>query len=254
MDIVAPADGGYQSSFPQSAYAERYTDEPTNVIEWDYYALSAAAGREYFGSATPSTGPSAFSPAPVDIPEQVGYGTNWTYTTTTSYGFLTEQDNISATVDAYGTVVLPNLGSFPALRVNQLTTSEVLLEGTLFETTYLREFYWLVPGFDKAVHIVSTVSSSPPPDDFTSASEIRRVFAQFTVPASLTPVNGLHLVITNEIALLTWPATTNASAYQVEALGNLAGTNWLILASPAANSWSEMLTPTQRMYRVFAKP
>lgn len=254
VDVVLPTDGGHQSSFPTAAYAERYTDEPNNLLEWDYYSLTNNLGRYYFGSYVPNVGASVFSPQAIDIPAIVGYGTNWSYTLSTTYTTITEQDSVSAAVDAFGTVILPQLGSFPALRVNQLTTTKEFIGNTLFNTFYIREYYWLVPGFDKAVHIVSQVSSTPPPANFTSAYEIRRVFAVYSVSLIPSQVGSLRISLQKDSAILDWLAASNASAYQVQAVGDLTLTNWQILASPASNSWSEPVTTTQRFYRVFIEP
>ena len=254
MDIVSPTNGGYQASFPQATYAERYTDVPDNVLEWDYYNIVINAGRYYFGSCVPNTVTNVFSPPPIDIPAVVGYGTNWSYTTTTTFGPYTDQDNVSATADAFGTVILPELGSFQALRVNQVTSTLVFISGQYFYTTYLREYYWLVPGFDKAGHIVSQADYAPIPAIFTSAHEIRRVFSTNAVSNTPRPVAGLHIKLQPGQAVLNWLAASNASAYQVQAVGGLAQTNWQVLASPATNSWSESTTTTQRFYRVFIEP
>jgi hypothetical protein len=56
------------------------------------------------------------------------------------------------------------------------------------------------------------------------------------------------------LASLDWRPVTNASAYRVEALGNVERCNWQIVSWPVTNSWAEPLTPTQRFYRVFARP
>lgn len=249
LDIVPPTDGGQQSSFPDATYAERYTDEPTNAIEWDYYALTNL-GRIYYGSYVPSAGASTFSPPSCDIPAFVGYGTNWSYTESTTYGIVTEQDTVNATVDAFGTVILPQLGSVQALRVNQVTTTVELYGSEPIATYYLREYYWLSPGFDKAVHIVSQLSDSLTPENFTSASEIRRVFAL----GPLTTVDGLQIIAKNGAACLTWNNETNVPAYEVQELGDLTTTNWQILAMPGSNTWSDAMTSTQRFYQVFNLP
>jgi hypothetical protein len=39
-DIVSPDDNDDQASFPDAAYAERDTLEPTNEIAWRYYSLT----------------------------------------------------------------------------------------------------------------------------------------------------------------------------------------------------------------------
>ena len=173
---------------------------------------------------------------------------------TTTAAPYSEQDTVSATADAFGTVILPKLGSFQALRVNQLTTTLAFYNGQYLYTIYMREYYWLVPGFDKAVHIVSQADYAPIPAIFTSAHEIRRVFATYAVSNTPRPVAGLRIKLQQGQATLNWPAATNASAYQVQAMGGLAQTNWQVLASPATNSWSESTTTTLRFYRVFIEP
>ena len=254
MAIVLTTDGGQQASFPKASYAEYYTDD-TGTQERDYYNISNSFGRYYFGSYIPNEVTNTFSPPAIDIPAIAGYGTNWSYVFSTSYGGITETDTVSAAVDAYGTVLLPQLGSFPALRVNQLTTNvEYLPFVGPSATNYIREYYWLVPGFDKAVHIVSQQDSTPPPAKFTSAVEVRRVFATNYVMNVPSPVGSLRINLLKGKALLNWLVESNASAYQVQAVGDLAMTNWLILASPATNFWSEPLTSTQRFYRVFVEP
>ena len=253
MDIVSPTNGGYQASFPQATYAERYTDMPDNVLEWDYYNIITNVGRYYFGSWVPNTVTNVFVPPPIDIPAVVGYGTNWSYTTTTAAP-ISEQDTVSVTVDAFGTIILPQLGAFQALRVNQLTTTREFISGQLINTFYIREYYWLVPGFDKAVHIVSQADYAPIPAIFTSAHEIRRVFSTNAVSNTPRPVAGLLIKLQLGQAVFNWLAASNASAYQVQAVGGLAKTNWQVLASPATNSWSESTTTTQRFYRVFIEP
>jgi len=255
MKIVPPAYDGQQATFPNAGYAEYYTDA-SGTQELDYYSITNHAGRYYFGSSVPGEGvTNTFSPPGFDLPAILGYGTNWSYSYGTSFGGITETDAVSARVDAYGTVKLPQLGSFPALRVNQTTTTAEYIPGYgLFDTYYIREYYWLVPGFDKAVHIVSQSDPSPPPALFTDGYEVRRVFATNTVAFAPSLVAGLSLNRFKGNAVLNWVSASNASAYQVQAAGDRAITNWQLLASPATNSWSEPLTATQRFYRVFIEP
>lgn len=117
-----------------------------------------------------------------------------------------------------------------------------------------REYYWLVPGFDKAVHIVSDTESSPPLEPLTFANEVRRVFSRSLVASGPNPVGRLAIQLAKGRAVLNWTTATNASAYQVQGIGSPGNTNWQILSSPATNYWSEALTATQRFYRVFITP
>ena len=246
MDIVPPNDGGNQANFPGAAYAERYTDELVGGAQsWDYYSIATNAGRNFFGFYDDGSA-TVFVNSVIDIPSVLNYGSNWNYTVSIPSEFL--QISVSASVDAYGKVILPQIGSFQALRVNQLTTDQAVL-GTepLGPPTYFREFFWLVPGIGKAVHIVSNYGPTPPPANFSSAWEVRRVFAGSAVPS---PVSGLGIKLAKGKAILNWMTASNASAYQVQAAGGVAMTNWQILATPTTNFWSEFLTPTQRFYRV----
>jgi hypothetical protein len=247
LDIVPPTDAGYQASFPNATYAERYTDPVSIFQEWDYCNLTTNAGRIYYGSYDASSGTQVFSPPPTDIPAILGYGSNWSYTCNTTLSPYTVTDTVTNSVDAYGTVVLPQIGQVQALRVNELTEQLLVWSGIRI-TNYIREYFWLVPGIGKAVDIVSSESSTPPPASFTSADEVRRVFE---INSS---VSNLRLQVQKGLASLCWLPATNAAGYQVRAIGGLTMTNWQILASPVSNSWSEAVTATQRFYRVFIEP
>lgn len=256
MDVVAPTDGGHNSDFPNAAYAERYTDETAGTQSWDYYRIGLNVGRTDYGFyASFLGGATVLSPPVVDIPDPLGLGTNWSYTTvetTDAIAFDPVHANVSATVDAYGTVALPQIGEVAALRVNQLTMAQSFLGGI----QYFREYYWLVPGIGKAVHVISAHSDSPPPLGFTNTYEVRRMFEanSLSPPPVFTPVANLHIQTQGGLALLTWQPATNASGYRVDGLGTLATTNWQSLGLPTTNFWSDSLTATQRFYRVYVRP
>jgi hypothetical protein len=256
MDIVPTTDGGNQSSFPNATYAERYTDEVGGAQEWDFYNITTNNGRSYFGYDSDAAGLVVFSSPVIDIPPVVGYGTNWSYTINQGSEIVRIQETVSAAVDAFGTIILPQLGQFQAVRVNLLNTQQEYLGSEPYgSAVYFREFYWLVPGIGKAVDIISTDSTTIPPANFSSVYELRRVFeASSTTNTPPEPVSNLSLSLQNGEATLNWLQATNASDYQVQALGDLIATNWQIMASPTSNSWSESVTSTQRFYRVFIEP
>lgn len=259
MDVTAPGDGGHGSSFPGATYAERYTDEPSGSPSWDYYSVAASPGRRYFGfynAAPPLPGAVILQVPVVDIPGSISLGTNWNYSWDAYLDYEEIYLTATATVDGYGTVVLPQIGEVSALRVNQLNCEQIFIFGLPFETSYFREYYWLVPGIGKAVHVISVSGDSPPALNLTTAQEVRRVFEAggITKPPAFGPVVGLRLRQQNTLAVLDWLLQTNASGYRVEVLGNAADTNWQLLSQPATNSWSEALTTTQRFYRVWWKP
>jgi len=158
-----------------------------------------------------------------------------------------------ASVDAYGTVVLPRIGEVPALRVNEVNTYEVtdLDFGIFNSTSHFRNYYWLVRGIGKAVLIISAPSSTVPPPDFTAARTILRVFE-----ASPRPVMNLRIRQQGAEATLDWLRQTNTSGYRVETRETISATNWTWRGESATNVWTEPLTngETQRFFRVLLKP
>jgi hypothetical protein len=272
MEVVPPSDGGQGSSFPDAAYAERLTTEATGVQSWSYYRIVTNEGRRYYGFfdavANPAQPVTVFNAPTTDLPDRIGYGTNWNRTVDwldlIDAGFFQLQVAVhftsQAQADAYGTVVLPGIGEVPALRVNEVNTYEVtdLSLGIPLSTEYFRNYYWLVRGVGKAVHIISNGATTVPPANFTTAKTVLRVFAASNVTdgPSLRPVAALRIRAQPQMAILDWLSETNRSGYRVESLDFLGGTNWQVLAEPSGNSWSNALLPaaTQRFYRVFSKP
>ena len=252
MDVVPPTDGGHGSSFPSASFAERYTDEPNGNQSWDYYSVTPNLGRTFFGHYDSSVGSaSPFSPPAIDIPNSVGLGTNWSYAGNAGVGIVTFHLAVSATADAYGTLVLPQIGVVPALRVNQFNTEQIYYNGSPISTQYFREYYWLVPGIGKALHIVSDYTSDPASINFTSVNEVRRAF-------EVRPwrVANLNLRRQGNTVILNWRQESNTSGYRVEFLGNLQSNNWQFLAAPPTNGWPDgsVVTQGQRFYRVIVEP
>lgn len=256
MDIVPTTDGGHDIDFPGASYAERFTDDV--YLIWDYYRVTPNAGRTYYGSynggllgASPTLMPA------LDIPDPISLGSNWTSSYTLEGDYIVTDQTFSAVVDAYGTIVLPQIGEVLALRVNQLTYQQVYLGGFPYGSYYFREYFWLVRGIGKAMHIVSALGPTPPPLNFTSASSVRRVFESNTLKNSLLySVTNLSIRIQTNNVLLNWRQETNIAGYRVESLGNFNTTNWQLLAEPASNSWAGAFSATQaqQFFRVFTKP
>jgi hypothetical protein len=256
---VPPSDSGCQSSFPNATYAIFYTNEDSSWVEWDFYSSDAKTGRLFHGADVPvfggtdvtGLGAQVFSPASVDIPVAVGYGSNWSYTVSATETFYSFEETVTATADAWGTIILPRIGPMQALRVNQLTKAVETFGGLPVSTYFVREYYWLAPGFDKVVHIVSEHTSQSPSTNFDAAFEVRVVFASSATP---TPVTGLQIVARNGIGTLTWQLEQDATTYQVQTTDRLSSTNWQTLGFPVSNSWVQILTAPQRFYRVLISP
>ena len=165
-DIVGPDDVGDAASFPAATYAERDTIEPSSQIAWRYYSLTNQ-GRCYYGARIPVDVPvspvNVFAQPTLDIPATVQYGQAWNRTVDWYYLInLTVPANThfttAATVDAYGTLVLPSLGSVSALRVHEIQTYDFseYINGFGWFSIDLHTnqyYYWLVPSLGIAAQI-----------------------------------------------------------------------------------------------------
>jgi hypothetical protein len=268
-DVVTTDDGGQGASFPGAAYAERDTDEPTSQIAWRYCTITNA-GRLYYGFYNPVDDPVSplvvFDQPTLDVPGSVQYGQTWkrsvAWTNEVASLYLVAYHfTASATVDAYGTLVLPNLGEVPALRVKELHDYEAsgyFLDSWLpFLSQTNVYYYWLAPGLGMPVQILSIGDNVlDPTTPLPHTNEVLRAFSisYFTNPPPLKPVSELRIRLNSGLAILEWRQATNASSYSVETSGGLLLTNWQLLSLPATNSWSDPLTSTQRFYRVFYAP
>lgn len=155
-------------------------------------------------------------------------------------------------------MALPNLGDLPALRVNEVDEYDYidLTFGAFNSTNYFRDYYWLVPGVGEAVQVVSPGSAKgAPPENFTLAATMTRMFETGAVQPGAYPVSQLRIHLQNGQAILDWNASTNGSGYRVESASRLTGAAWVLSAEPFLNTWTEAMgTNAQRFYRVFAEP
>lgn len=265
-DIVGPNDAGDAADIPAATYAERDTLEPANEIAWRYYSLTNQ-GRLYYGLDNPldvNASPIAVFEAPtVDIPASVQYGQNWNRTvdwTSLYFGFIVVSNHFTdaSTVDAYGTLALPAIGSVPALRVHEVHTYhayELISGGSpyLLDVHTNQYYYWLVPGLGVAAQVFLFGDNALAPGGLPNTNSVLRVFASnyFTNQIILGSVAGLRIRLQAGTALLDWQAVPNASRYQVESTGDLGNSNWQVSGSPNTNDWSEAVNLNQRFYRVF---
>jgi len=265
-DIIPPSSGMDGDQFSNATYAEQdtlATLSATNQTGWRYYSI-ASQGRWYYGFYVPNTaadGLAVFDSPTLDIPATVTNGQSWTRSVswnTSIYMFgvfgVYYQFAETSTVDALGTLVLPQIGAMPALRVHEVhgyTGSEF---GYTVETVTNQYYYWLVPGLGVAAQITlygkNLVNGETPP--FTNS--VQRMYSAnyftngITFPFSPVPSN-LYIRLQGGAAYLSW-TITNATSYQVLASGNLARTNWQVLGLTSNPNWTDALSPTQRYYRV----
>jgi hypothetical protein len=199
-----------------------------------------------------------FNQPTVDVPASVQLGQTWNravdwLNVVDSFIVVSNYFATSATVDAYGILVLPSIGSVPALRVHEVQNYQFyeLISGygsTLLDEYTDQYYYWLVPGLGIAVEINNVSDNSLP-----STNSVLRVFASnyFTNQVVLGPVTGLHIQLQNNAALLGWQQMSNAFQYQVESTSNLDNPNWQLLGLPDTNGWSDAVNEPQKFYRVF---
>ncbi len=268
-DIITPANGADGSSFPQATYAEQDTMEPNSQISWSYYNLTGT-GRTYYGFYNPLDQNAdylvVFDEPTVDIPLTVHYGQTWNRSVTWSGLVLglfpiDYQFHASATVDAYGTLVLPSLGAVPALRVHEVhgyEADEPNGDGTSTPVDiHTNQFYyWLVPKIGVAVQVFEFGDNVLFPAGLPYTNSLVRTFqaSYYTNAPILGSVSGLTIRATSGSARLNWLGFTNAAGYRVEYIGTPANPAWQFLGQSGSNSWSDPLTATQRFYRVFATP
>lgn len=276
-DIIAPSNGMDGGNFSDAAYAEQDTSEAltfTNQTGWRYYSITNQ-GRWYYGFYVPDTdadGLAVFEPPNVGIPAAVTNGQNWSRSTSwnsTVLGVYAVYYEFSdtATVDAQGTLVLPNLGAFQALRVHEVHSYTGQMYGYPYETETNQYYYWLVPDLGVAAQItiygnvtIDGFDVEIPP--FTNSVE-RMYYASYYTPPRITnnyvPGN-LFIQSPNRGVSLDWLPFTNSinnlvsTDYQVQAISSLSSTNWQVLGLTTGTNWLDTLSPTQRFYRVVGFP
>jgi len=279
-DIIAPTNGMDYSYFPDAVYSEQDTTETltyTNQTAWRYYTITNE-GRVYYGFYVPGTsadGLAVFDPPTVDIPATVTNGQTWSRSTawnTTIYNPLggevaaTFYFSDVATVDAQGTLILPNIGSFQALRVHEIHDYDLAAEGNShYETETNQYYYWLVQQLGVAAQItvygnirVEGINVTPA---FTNSVE-RMFYASY-----YTPLNYINIYNPGNVSIqlrsgdvaLNWLPFTNSlnvvsTGYEVQASSSLPCTNWEVIGLTSNTNWLDASSPTQRFYRVVGFP
>jgi hypothetical protein len=270
-DIIAPASGPDGGDFPEAVYSEQDTMEPGSPFSWQYYGFTNSGpspGRVYYGLYEPVDNASSlaqFIPPTTDIPSSVQYGQTWNRALsweTAYYEFIQVSNyfTASATVDAYGTIVLPGIGPLPALRVHEVHTyivSELSYSPIPLDINTNQYYYWLVPGLGVAAQVYLFGNNILYPTELPNTNSFLRMYqaSYFTNTPPPPATNGnLFIQAQNGSAFLTWDVFTNATNYRVDYLPSLVSTNWQTLGFTTSNSWSDLITSTQRFYRVVGIP
>jgi hypothetical protein len=260
MDIVPITDGGNDASFPNATYAQRYTGGIYSTPAWEYYRITNGVGRLYYGfynALNPLLDPIVVFPQPtIDLPDPVQYGHGWSrqvdYQTYDVFGGtedITFTEN--ATVDAFGTLVLPGFGPLQALRFTATDSYDTSAGGRDFGTEVDTNYVWLVPGIGFAAEVIKYG-----PDPLGQTQPFTNYLQRGFLYAPASPPQAVSLALKPGTAILNWTSSTNASGYVVRTSTNLTITNWIPVAQLTNQS---LVIPTaagtkQQFFRVTAQP
>jgi hypothetical protein len=274
-DIIAPEDGANSGEFPDATYAEQDTLEPTNQIGWLYYGFTDSgtnAGRLCYGLDAPEDEPvteyAVFSPPTVDIPSTVQMGQMWSgslYWLSIYYEIILVSNyyTYSASVDAFGTLILPGIGGVSALRVHEVdsyTVSDVSDPPLLLDINTNQYYYWLVPGIGVAAQVLLLGNNVLEPVDLPYTNTVQRMFyaSYYTNSTKSTnsasqPTGALFIQLQSGSVVLNWNTFSNAVNYRIDYAGSLA-TNWQTVGYSTFTSWTDTITAAQGFYRVVGIP
>lgn len=293
FDIIAPNADGNGGPFPQAKFAERKTEESNGSKAWLFMEQVPGVGRKVYGfdEAKINVDKPAvvFTPAIVDFPDTISYGDTWATSMSYTTEFLTidtqpdpddpdsggpitiplqVQENSTFKVDAFGTVILPNLSFGEALRVNaeveQVFSVDLDGDGKFngqedFTTReYFRTYYWLRRDHGIAVQITSTHSNAGPPrENFTTASQFVRMFeTNHPKGGDNRPragISGFQIAVNKDQVLLTWNKVATITNYRVEYTTDISKTDgWVLLRTTTSNGLLDTIAPgaPMRFYRV----
>lgn len=294
FDYLPPADVGEEisGSFSSAKVVERKTNEDSGNSEFLFFEQVAGLGRRVYGfyAENPLFDPAnVFEPPIVDFPAQIRFGDEWSTSTTwyNSIGGITPPDpedpddggggfslaarnthTSTLKADAWGTIVLPDeLGGFgQGLRITESVTIDVAIGNDTggydhLETNYARNYYWFMPGRGMVAALASTHTTTPTPENFTTATQFWRMFETNKKPTVVDPtcttpgsVKDLRIRFSGGQVLLTWGQADCASQYQVQYSTNVFDqASW----KPLGNTVTSQLVvldatnnDVQRFYRV----
>ncbi|MGE3312689.1 MAG: hypothetical protein AB7O66_22195 [Limisphaerales bacterium] len=266
IEIVAGGAGACSAAPPDAIYAERTTREDSGCASWEYYSLETGRGRLYHGLCDPCANPAGsgvvFEAPTLELPECT-FGTSWEravqWDDVLDPGLGAVEIAVvftsKASVDAYGTLVLPLLGEVPALRVNETNTYTTFLKdfGIPLGSQYFHNLYWLVPGVGRAVHIVSKSSATAPPPLTDPPGRVLRVFEATPPVISVQPVENLAVQAEGSRLFLSWDSPTPGARFVIARGrgGSVIGTQVAAelaenpLSLPWVDRWEPILTNAQ---------
>jgi hypothetical protein len=232
-------DGAEDDLFPGTEVAERLSknDEPATDIAFLRYL--PGEGKETLGFSTISGGlksESPFSDPLLEIPDSIELGERWDDETRFDVTLEILGAPIVAStvieqkveVDAWGEVILPDIGSVEVLRINVLAiwTNEAVILGRIapLGEVFIRTYIWIAKGYGNVATIVSKEDTTKePPELFTTAATFERLrsatgfWEEPVSPTSPTP-GTISITSSRSQFNLQWqfPDATEGAVYVVE--------------------------------------
>lgn len=283
FDYMDSAGVAEAADFPMAKIAERKTVEGVGEVEWLFFEQVPGVGRRVYGFYSTLFSPNMpsipFSVPAVDFPDTISYQDTWqtSFSTVSLFpsldpelveDFLLQTTwNSTFTADAWGVLVLPNLGILDVLRINEEQMVSIAAdfgEGWQpVQTDAIRTYYWLSPGKG----IVAQITSIPgeagvmPSLNFSSASAFVRMFETNKQGGSGNndpqPVSNLRVTVSNGRVLIQWNKAANATSYRVEySSAGMEPEQWQVLGDTANDFLfdSEGFGQAARFYRVVSMP
>ncbi len=264
-DYLDIKDAAEAAAFPDAGFAERLTDQSSGTVKWLYLKQVQSQGRITYGFRDPEFSASkpvaVFAPAILDFPETIGFGDTWKSATEfmTEIGFGIPEDgedgggasNIqaritytaSSKVDAFGLINQPKIGFGECLRVNELVQYDIAVDFGLGDgfmsvsTQFIRNYYWLRRSHGIVVQVTSRQLDTPPPDDFSVAAAVTRMYATNHEEGAVQvpTISGLKLTLGKEGGLLQWAKAAGITKYRVEYLTGDSVTWQALVESTSSN-------------------
>jgi hypothetical protein len=257
LDIVPVADGDGGDSFTNAIYAQQYSGGIYSTPAWEYYQTSNGVGRLYYGfydAVSPYFDPLVVFPQyTIDLPDPIQYGHSWSrqvdYQLYDVFGDTVDVAfTENATVDAFGTLVLPGFGPLQALRFTAIDSYDSTEDGFDLGTQVDTNYVWLVPGIGFAAEVIKYGPGGSQP----YTNYFQRAF--LSPPVALPTL--VSLALGPGTAILNWSSSSNGRGYVVQTVTNLTFTNWTPVAQLTNLS---LVVPTaagtkQQFFRVTAQP
>ncbi len=252
--------------FPDAELAEKLTIDSTGSMSWTLFGLSEA-GRTLHGFHDPVTNPPSpvvkFTTPIIDYPTPMSFGDEWGAVASFDIEQLiggsllpTALDSkITAKVDAFGTLVLPTLGTVEVIRINELNTTDSVIDiggiPLALPTAYVRTYTWLSREYGIVAQMTSEAGTELVPDLFEFAARFIRLSDRIGPPE---PGEEFRiLTVARESAdsvTIAWTSRVGQT-YTVETSDDLR--KWEVLSTDEESPYTDSGIPadvTRRYYRV----